>query len=145
MAKFQELIEQSKGEKEPSMRLILLVGVWYAAIGYYLFRYLSMRNTVKLLEVEPQAPSDFQSTPPPQGHPPRLTHSRAGKRHRLVGFLGYFVFIGWAVFGLFVALSFLSSKIRLPQPVADDLVIYPLCMLLITGLFALLRFLGGKP
>jgi hypothetical protein len=135
------MIEQSKGKKSPLVRLVLLAGVWYAAIGYYLLVYLPTRNGIETPGANPEIYPGFPAPPPPMPTP-----SRPSARNRLLGVLGWFVYLGWEVFCLFVICIFLSTSItRLIQPVAVYIILYPLAMVLLTLLFVLLRFISGEP
>jgi hypothetical protein len=139
MTKFLEMTEQTEGEKSPIMRLFLLLGIWYAAVIYYLFFYLPMRNSLPI--ADPGIWVDFPAPPPPPLEP-----SRPIKRNRLSQLLGYVVFVGWGIFGLFVICSFISPSVsKFVQPVAVYLVLYPLFMLLLTASFTLIRFINGRP
>jgi hypothetical protein len=136
MTRFLEIVEQSRGKKAALMRMVLLLGVWYAAVAYYLFAYLPMRTKPW---VGMGDTSDYSVAPPPL--PPSVR-----TRNRNLGVFGYALCFGWGALGLLVICLFaFQNAYKLVKPIAPYFTLVPLALLVFTALYGLIRFTTGKP
>lgn len=94
--------------------VVLLFGIWYGAIVYYLFAYLGSRRRRR---------SSTISSP------------------LRVGVFGYVLVAGWCAFFVFVALlfAFPNWMAHFLGPVADFIVLIPVTLLISTVLYRLMR------
>jgi hypothetical protein len=131
MLKFLEMVEQGRGRKSTIWRATLLVGVWNGAVVYYFLVYLPTRAGMSVALNDPSR----SSNPPP----PRI-------RSRKLGAFGYVLVLAWGAFGLFIVCLFVfQNAYKLVQPIAPYFALVPLFLMLFTALYALVRFITGKP